>query len=191
MEEVKKKKFPKWVIVLLVLFGFFIIGTAVVSFGIRYFLTSRGGERLAKEAAGKLIEQVINKESGGNVDVKIGEEGVTIQEKRNGGAVAFRASEKMPPDFPADIPVFSPAEFKGNVSVMGMQSFSWKSEKPASEVFQFYQSKMGANGWQTLQTSNREGRFSVSYMKGKRQVMLQVSGNDSHSNIQVMSGVMP
>lgn len=171
MEEMKKKKFPKWVVVLLVLFGFFVVGSAVISFGIRHFLGGDRGQMLAQEAAEAIMEKTIE-QGGGKMDPH-----VEIDMKHA--------------NFPSDLAVFSPSEFKGHVNVMGMESFSWKTDKPVAEVAQFYLDKMVGGGWQMMLTDDSGKNYGASFKKGNKQAMLNVSDNEGTTEINVIYGAAP
>lgn len=194
--EQPKKKFPAWATALIVVCVLFFGGLFALRMGLHYLFSTKSGEYLTQKAAEKTLEKMLEQAGDGKekVEVNLGEggQGINIKSKEGGSqGFAFQAGDKMPGDFPSDIAIFNPAEFKGHVMVMGMHSLEWESQRPMQEVAQFYQNKMVSNGWQsTLNNSGAEG-YAGGFKKGDRQVMVKISGEEGRSDINLMYGQIP
>ncbi len=137
------------------------------------------GQNIAERIAEEAIEKAIEKDSGENVEVDLGNDGITIEGedgevtissddetveiKSDDGEFTIGSGAELPEGFPGNVPVYPDMEIttswrstdndKDNYSISGL------TEDAGDDVFAWYKDKL--SGW------NIEGEFTVNVDEGK------------------------
>lgn len=136
----------------------------------------------AKNIAEKTIEKTIEKQTGGKVNIDTGK-------------------NKLPADFPKDVPVYKPSKVEGSIGSTndGQKStvVTLTTADGVDEVADFYKAELPGKGW--TETSNMSGGDGASkfatlgYEKGEvsLSVALTTRGSDDKGGTQLFLGVSP
>ncbi len=113
---------------------------------------SKVGRRVAESISEKTIEQAVEKgieSEGGQADVDISEEGVSI--KTDEGTTSWGTGTEMPENFPKVVPVYPDMT---PVSTMSWQEegkdffvIGFETDDPGEKVYNWYMDKFPAEGW--------------------------------------------
>jgi len=144
---------------------YFVIGMAVVS------CLALGG---CKKAADKAIENRLARE-GVNAKVDSSEGKMTIQTKDGTTVVTGGKDAKVPENFPKDVYVYEGATIRGAVSVPKGFNLVMETDDSADKVLGTIKSKMIGLGWKEEMTMNQDKHSMVSYKKGERTAMVNIS----------------
>lgn len=198
-ETVVKKKIPGWAKFLIVIAILGVVGLTVIGIGLRIvvgMLTTKGGQYLSEQGIEKGLEAMIEKgikDSGGGdarLDVDLSKEGLVIKDDKTGQQLAIKADQKLPENFPADIPVFQPSQPGGSLVMGPMTMASFESSSAASQVAAFYQAQLPGQGWTPVFTAPAEAQSMMAiYKKENRQVTVNVTGEgDTKSSFTLTYG---
>jgi hypothetical protein len=136
--------------------------------------------RTVSTADGKISYQEKGKDAGT----------VTVTGKDGKTATLSFNQNKVPDDYPKDVPVYSPAK------VVMSQSFSEKkarnlmleSADAADKIVDFYKKGLDGNGWKTESTMTTAQLTILTATKEQRQVMLQITDSGGKRGVmQVVS----
>ena len=187
-----KKGIPTWAKVLIVLAVLFVLFCTVVSIGLRLlggFITSSAGEKLAKMGIEKVIEKGIEN-NGGKANVDISNHGMVIQDEKSGQKLAFGGSEKIPDNFPADIPTYTNAKVLASMLMGPLSMVTFETTDSLSAVGDFYKDKLVTSGWQSIYASAPTPEvFSGMFKKDNRQLSVSVTNNDGKTSIVLTYGL--
>lgn len=200
--QMPKKPLPAWakVLIVLLIIGFAfatLAGIGVTLLG-RY-LSHGGAEKLLEKGIEKGIEKAVEqglKESGeknnADVDVDLGKKGFVIKDQKSGEEFSIKAENKIPADFPKDIPVFNPSTVVSSMVMGGMQMLTLETTTPLEEVTNFYKSKLAEGGWQSpFSGSFIQGTLASLYQKENRQLTLSLSTQEGKTMIVLSNSTTP
>jgi hypothetical protein len=63
---------------------------------------------------------------------------------------------------------------------------TFKSVEEQQEIFDFYQSELGEDGWEILEAKTQDGKFSVEAIKQERKVSVTVAGTEGDARVSVI-----
>ncbi|MBI2067849.1 MAG: hypothetical protein HYT77_07540 [Deltaproteobacteria bacterium] len=114
------------------------------------------------------------KEAGIPIDFNLKTGGIAVKDDKSGQTLfATKPTGDVPRDFPADIPVFQPSTVSGSMLMGPNKSLHLETDKPMTEVADFYRQAMPERGWQEDQTPQVFGPSPMSnWIKGQRQVSI-------------------
>lgn len=153
---------------------------AVISLAIFVLFSGSGcfnlGQKVAEKVTGEIVEKAIESE-GGEAEVDIGEEGVSI--KTDEGEMTIGEGTDLPEGFPKVVPVYPDMQFSTSWKSVddGKVSFSVSgvSSDPGKEIFDWYKGELGGwdiegevvaedSGGSTFTISANDGTYSVYVM---------------------------
>lgn len=159
--------------------------TAVISMTIFMLFSVSGCFNLGQKVVEKITEEVIEKaieSEGGEAEVEIGEEGVSI--KTDEGEMTIGEGTDLPEGFPKVVPVYPDMQFSTSWKSVddGKVSFSvtGTSSDSGKEIFDWYKSKL--RGWdiegEFVAESGGESTFTISANDGTYSVYVMVMGSE-------------
>jgi hypothetical protein len=134
--------------------------------------------------------------------VSTGDGTVTYQDKgKDAGAITVTGKDgktasltfdqnKVPDDYPKDIPIYSPAKviMSQSVSDQNSRNLVMESTDPADKIVDFYKKGLDSNGWKTESNMTTAQMTMFTATKDQRQVLLQIGDNGGKRSImQVVS----
>jgi hypothetical protein len=159
--------------------------TAVISLSIFMLFSVSGcfnlGQKVAEKVTEKAVEKAIESE-GGEAEVDIGEEGVSI--KTDEGEMTIGGGAELPEGFPKVVPVYPGMEISSSWKSVddGKDHFSVSgiSSDPGKEVFDWYKGELG--GWdiegEFVAESGGESTFTISANDGTYSVSVMIMESD-------------
>lgn len=115
---------------------------------------------------------------------------VTVTGKDGKTATMSFNENKVPGDYPKDVPIYSPSKvvMSQTASDKNAHNLMLESEDSADKIIDFYKKGLDGNGWKTESTMTTAQLTILSATKDKRQVMLQITnGGPKRSVMQVVS----
>lgn len=145
---------------------------------------------LATACAKTVTEKVIENQTGGKVKIKSGKGSVEIKGK--GGTFSV-GENKLPKDFPEDIPIYKPSKVMGSMSntLEGKKTFvvTLSTKDALDEVNDFYKNGLVKEGWtekSALSGGDGSSKFaSLGYEKGGNLVTITISRVNDDKETQV------
>lgn len=129
---------------------------------------------------------------------------ISIENKKTGEKYTFSEEEKLPENFPKEIPIYPGAQIVNSVSRMGFSdsesgenysgsNVTWDTEDSIQKVESFYKNKLEQNGWDVNKgmSGYDDGEAMVMYnaTKGDLSAILTIrSDKISKTSISIMSG---
>jgi len=158
---------------------------AVISMAIFMLFSASGcfnlGQKVAEKVTEKAVEKAIESE-GGEAEVDIGEEGVSI--KTAEGEMTIGEGAELPEGFPKVVPVYPGMQittsWKGTEDGKETFSVSALTSNPGSTVFDWYKSEL--KGWENegefTSESGGESTFTISANNGTYSVVVMIMESD-------------
>jgi len=197
-KTMQKKKLPGWAKFLIVIAILGVVGLTAVGIGLKLLvgmLTTKGGQYLTEQGIEKGLEKMIEKgikESGGqaaDIDVDLSKEGLVIKDGKSQQQLAIRADQKLPENFPTDVPVFQPSQPGGSLVMGPMTMASFETSAPAAQVISFYQTQLPAQGWSTVFGAPAEAQNMMAiYKKENKQVTVNITGEGDKASFTLTYG---
>lgn len=131
------------------------------------------------------MERELEEETGGDAEVDLNEDGGMRIESEEG---TFTTGNKMPEDWPSDVPVYAGAEVQYTATsnpVTGQAGtvLVLLSTDTQDEVVDFYKGALVGAGW-VIEGSMKSGEMVVmGASKGNRQVSVMIAGVEGGTNI--------
>ena len=159
--------------------------TAVISMTIFMLFSVSGcfnlGQKVAEKVTEKAVEKAIESE-GGEAEVDVGEEGVSI--KTDEGEMTIGEGAELPEGFPKVVPVYPGMQittsWKGTEDGKETFSVSALTSDLGSTVFDWYKSELG--GWENegefTSESGGESTFTISADNGTYSVVVMIMESD-------------
>ena len=126
---------------------------------------------LGKSAAEKAIEAA----TGGNVDVGSNGEDVTIKTDQG----TWSSSDKLPADFPTDVPLYPDAKVQGSVASAQQQASGHyaglETTDSIDKVVSWYKSEVPAEGWKVSVSYEVDGGLMIGGSKDTRDLVVTIS----------------
>lgn len=161
------------------IFSVSVLAGLLATFGFGCNPLQSAKSKMEEKIGEKVVENMIEKSSGGAVSVN-GEDGqYTFKDNKTGASWSVGADVKIPENFPTDVPRYDGAtvvsvmtgnQENGNGSTIVMQS-----DASVATVLRWYTDRMKADGF-TEASSVTAGPMEIrSYEKGKVKIMLSIS----------------
>lgn len=158
----------KWIII-----G--IVGVVLVVFSLSFVFSP--SEKMAGEMTERYIENAIEKEMGGAVDIDV--DNISFKMETEEGTYESGDNVSLPDNFPSDVYVYEGkilAVFEtGDTSTM----VSIETDAKPSDVKEMYIEKMKADGWEQTGTMDFGSDASLLGEKGTRALSVIISGNET------------
>ena len=126
--------------------------------------------------------------SGGNVSYQ--EKGkdagtVTVTGKDGKSATLSFNQNKVPDDYPKDVPIYSPAKvvMSQSASDKNVRNLMMESPDASDKIVDFYKKGLDSSGWKTESSVATDKLTILSATKDQRQVMLQIGDNGGKRSI--------
>lgn len=132
-------------------------------------LALTGCQKIKDKLAHKAEESAVEAASGG--DVKVSSGGVTVTTDK--GTVAM--DNKLPADWPADLPAYPGATIKAAMSTPQGKSLVMETTDGPDKVHDFYKGKMSS--MKLLADTKTPTMQNLAYQSGKRNVSITASGS--------------
>ncbi len=125
--------------------------------------------------AENLTESIIKSTTGADVDYSSDNGSVSV--KTNDGEFSSSTSEKLPDNFPSEVPVYDNQSIVSSYSTTSDGSTAWyvsaQTDKSVEDVKNFFSDKF--SDWDNKSTSTYNGTASQSYEKGTLSVTLIIT----------------
>lgn len=134
------------------------------------------GAGCAKKATEKTAEKSIEKSTGGEADVDLDEEKITIETKEG----TFEAGESisLPADFPSDVHVVDGTITASTTNTGGGYAVTVETSKSVSSVKQEYEDELKKDGWEITLTMTLQDGATVAGEKDNRTVTVTISESE-------------
>ena len=102
---------------------------------------------------------------------------VTVTGKDGQTATLNFNQNKVPDDYPKDVPIYSPAKIVMSQSISEEKARNLMLESPDAldKIVDFYKKGLDSNGWKTESTMTTAQLTMLTATKDQRQLMLQIS----------------
>jgi len=138
----------------------------------------------------KVVEEMLEKSTGGDTEVDITEQQVTIKGETEEGRYTVTGGEdiKLPEDFPADIAIYPAAKVISSMQMQGGISLVMTSSDDKDKVTATLKQEMGAKDWTVKQAMNMGTQSMLLFVKNERNVNVSIGsmGNETQISISVM-----
>lgn len=123
----------------------------------------------AKKVAEKGVESVLSRVTNSDVDLDTKNNSVTIQ---TGNGTTTIGSQKLPSDFPTDIPVYPDATIIGSVTGSTAEGIfvSMNTTDSSDKVKAYYDAKLVENGWTKEEGAMLGTIVNISATKGDKRL---------------------
>ena len=115
---------------------------------------------------------------------------VTVTGKDGKTATLSFNQNKVPDDYPKDVPIYSPSRvvMSQSVSDKNARNLMLESTDASDKIVDFYKKGLDGNGWKTESTMTTAQLTILTSSKDQRQVVLQITdGGAKRSVMQVVS----
>ena len=115
---------------------------------------------------------------------------VTVTGKDGKSATLSFNQNKVPDDYPKDVPIYSPVKvvMAQSASEKNARNLMMESPDSSDKIVDFYKKGLDSNGWKTESSVASDKLTILSATKDHRQVMLQIGDNgDKRSVMQVVA----
>lgn len=150
-----------------------------VSLSIAVLLFSFSGcSFLARKATEEAVEKAIEKESGEDTEVDLGEGKVKVKTK--GGETELQTGGNLPKDFPEEFPLYPEAEIKGTLRTEseGKVNFqvTFETSDNFNKVIEFFKEKLPESGYKITSSAETQESALLYLSKGENPVgMVMIS----------------
>lgn len=155
-----------------------ILSVSLMGFSCNPF--QKAEDAVTQKIGEKVAEGMIEKATGGKVDVNAGENQVVFKDNKTGNVTAFGEDLKLPDDFPKDVPVYPGAKITSAIidsSGEKPASLTLKSTDAPDKVISWYEKTLKDAGWAEQASFNANEIQSRTYDKDKSHIALTVSKN--------------
>ena len=109
----------------------------------------------------------------------------------DGRGNAFEASigddAKVPSSFPKDVPLYPGAKPMAAMTAAGEGTMvTFKTTESQQKIYEFYQSKLGDQGWEIGEEESFGGQLGLVATKDNRKVTVSISGTKGDSRISLI-----
>lgn len=142
-------------------------------------LIGRGASRNAGEEA---AERIIENMTGGQVDIDADGDEVTVKTDQG----TYTTADKLPADFPSDVPVYAGAKVVGSVTADGAQGGMYvglETTAAVDDVIAWYRSEVKARGWTVQTDATVSGSLILSATKDTRVLSVGIAQDDGTVSI--------
>lgn len=142
--------------------------------------------QLEQKIGDKIAEGIVEKSTGGQVNIDSGKDKVTFTDKKSGTSMAFGESLKLPDDFPKDVPIYPESKVKGILNLkqdgQGL-NVTLESSDSYNKVGDWYRAEFKKAGWAEETSYLMEGSAMLTYAKDKVSIGLILSQGDEENPV--------
>ncbi|WP_126456864.1 hypothetical protein [Sulfuriflexus mobilis] len=140
-----------------------------------------------QDAEEKAMEEMIEKSTGGDTDVDITKNQVTIKGELEGSQYTLMGGEdvKLPKEFPDDIPIYPAAKVISSMQMPEGFSVVMTSGDDIDKVIATLEQEMTANGWTVTQTMSMGTHSTLLYVKKERSANVAIGTMGSETQISI------
>lgn len=139
-----------------------------------------------RKAEEKVLEQTIEKQTGGKATVDLSEEKMSIETEDGSIEITGGKSAKLPDDFPADIYVLDRAKVISVMTLPGGSSVTFTASEEPSAVADLYKKEMTAKGWAVMRSMNMDPQQIIMFSKDKRTVTASIAMQDDQTMVALV-----
>jgi len=152
----------------------------------------------ATACAKTVAEKIIEKQTGGKVKIGTGKNSGSVEIKGKDGTVRI-GENKVPADFPKDVPIYKGAQVKGSMSstANGKKTFivTLTTDDALKDAADYYKKELTSGGWtekSAMTGGERGSQFAaLGYEKGETLVTVSMTRVDSDKQTQMAISVAP
>lgn len=130
-------------------------------------------------------ERVIESATGGNADVNSNGD-VTVKTDQG----TFSSSDKLPADFPTDVPIYPGSKVQASVAATQTQGggnyVGLVSTDSADKVASWYKTELAAKGWKVSTSFQGQGGTMIGGTKDKRNVAVTIAEDSGNTAISLV-----
>lgn len=120
-------------------------------------------------------ERAIEAATGGNADVDVSDNNVTVKTDQG----TWSTSDKLPADFPTDVPVYPGAKVQGSVASAGQDNTGHyaglETTDALDDVIAWYKKEVKSAGWTIVTDATVNGSLILSATKDSRGLSVTVT----------------
>jgi hypothetical protein len=150
------------------------IGAVIIGVIVLGLVANGVGRRAGDDAAERAIEAA----TGGKVHVDSNGNEVTVKTDQG----TWTTANKLPDDFPSDVPVYAGAKVTGSVAAAGTAAGSHyvglETTDALATVIAWYRSEVKAKGWTVVTDATVNGGLILSATKDSRALSVTVTGEE-------------
>lgn len=191
LEQISPKKGkPVLVKVLIILALILVVGVG----GLMVFLKVTGAwvENNGESLIENLIETAIENDTGKkpNVDIDVNDGKMVIRDRDTGEMVNIRVSERLPENFPKDIPIYKDSKIEGNMDMGQMTVVTLTTKAKASQVNEYYKTELSDEGWETkgIEMPN-PSQYMGLFNKKDKELTVTIGEEEGETTIVLTFGV--
>jgi len=157
---------------------------AMVFFGFGCNPFQKAEEKINQKIGEKVAEGILEKTTGGKVDIKDGGEQVTFKDNKTGTVSAYGEDVKLPDGFPKSVPMYPGAKISGVTLNQEKEQSAWvmyTAGDDVKKVVDWYGQQTKDAGWKEDSSLSMGTIETRSYSKDKEKISLTVSPNDDES----------
>ena len=164
-----------------------ILVIAFIALGVLGYLAKKAIEKSGPKITEQLIEKGLEKGIGENVDLNLDKGNFEIK----GDEGSFSASDKLPDDFPKDVPLYTGAKITSSITAKGTDdksssvTVSLTTKDSVDKVSAFYAAELKDNSWVVDSDYTTEEGYALSASKDGRSLFVTASGNIGETSITV------
>jgi hypothetical protein len=154
---------------------------ALVFFGFGCNPFQKAQDSINQKIGEKVTEGILEKATGGKVDVKKDGEQVTFKDNKTGAVSAFGEDVKLPDGFPKSLPMYPGAKISGVTMTQEKEQSAWVMFSAGDEVkkvVDWYAQQTKDAGWKEDSSMTLGTMETRSYTKGNEKISLNASVNE-------------
>lgn len=141
------------------------------------------GNAFSKSASENAAERAIEAATGGRVDIDSDGDEVTVKTDQG----TYTTTDKLPSDFPSDVPVYAGAKILGSVASAGASEGGYfvtmETSASLNDVIAWYRNEVKGKGWTVVTDANINGSLMLSATKDSRALSVTVTEEDGKTAI--------
>jgi hypothetical protein len=141
------------------------------------------GKKAENKISETLMEKAIEKQMGGNADVKITDDQVRITTADGEMTYSTGGNVKIPDTFPQDVLVYPGANVQQQITAGDGQMLLMTSKDAMTKVAAAYRTRMVDEGWKQEAFMESAGQTILSYTKPNRTAGVVISADDNGTQI--------
>lgn len=143
----------------------------------------KSDEERAEERAEKAIEE----QTGGEADVSIKDDKISIESQEGSFEISQGTKLEMPKDFPDDVFVLDDPQISVSSSNNELQSLVYTSKLDEARAVDDYKKEMADKGWESESSIQTPQGTMLAFKKGDtRSVMVSISKQDDATQVTLM-----
>lgn len=162
-------------------------GKLIVGIVVAIVVVSAGCNLILKNVSEQVVENAMERASGGKADVDMKNGSMTIKTEEG----TMTTGNKLPENWPTDIPMYAGAtvQFGGAANGMagdaGGMAVVMMSEDATADVAAYYKSSLAKDGWTVKSTMEAQGSTIYLAEKAGRTISVTVTGASGQTTITI------